>query len=114
MLPVAQATAADIAPAVADRAAVRAFEADEHAGERGLAAAGLADDAEHLARVQIEADAVDGRNGGALQPRSGREPAHESGGAEDDVAVVESAARAAVRGRSVQRRGAGVRGRVHR
>ena len=41
-------------------------EAEHAAPERGLAAPGLADEADRLARQQIEADAVDRAHGAAL------------------------------------------------
>ena len=44
----------------ADRAARRVHQLEDGKAGRGLAAAALADDAQHLARTELEADVVDG------------------------------------------------------
>ena len=41
---------------------------EDPAAERGLAAAGLADEADDLSRVDVERDAVDGAHGAARRP----------------------------------------------
>ncbi len=51
--------AGDVLALVADLPAGGALQVDEHPGHRRLAAAGLADDAEGLALVQVEGDPVD-------------------------------------------------------
>src|SRR5690606_25737247 len=55
-LPVRPPSAGHVAPAVAEPATGRLLETHEHAGERRLPTAGLADDAEHLTGPQLEID----------------------------------------------------------
>ena len=52
-----------------DAAAGRAHQPEQRAAERRLARAGLADQAEHLALVEVEGDAVDGLHGAAAAAR---------------------------------------------
>src|SRR5215218_9721506 len=54
---------ADLMAVEKDAAARRRLEAEDRQGEGRLAAAGLADDAEALALLELEIDAVDGREG---------------------------------------------------
>ena len=60
-----------------DASASGSDKADHHAGDGGLAAAALPDQAQCLARVEIEADAAHG-----LQPRAGPAPEQAAAGLE--------------------------------
>ena len=65
----------EVAPAavVGDRPLRRRHQPEQGPPERGLAAAGLADQAEHLAAVQGEVDAVDGLDPARLHPEQARQ-----------------------------------------
>src|SRR5690625_2581871 len=53
------------------------LQADDHACQRGLPAAGLTDDTEGLTSVESETDAVDGTDERNLPPRENRPPGRE-------------------------------------
>src|SRR5690606_5340501 len=58
-------------PADEQAARARPLEARQHAHERGLARAGLADHAQAASRREAQVDAVDGAERGALAPPQG-------------------------------------------
>src|SRR5690606_7878744 len=68
---------AEVVPVVLDRARGGAYQAQQGPAQGGLAAAGLADQAEHLAPAQVQVDSVDradGRARPADQPSQGVGP----------------------------------------
>ena len=63
-----RAGAEQVLPGEAERALVGIEQSEQDARQRGLAAARLADEAEHLALVDLEIDVVDGANRAADAP----------------------------------------------
>ena len=63
-----------VAPSKRDLAAGRLFEPQDQPADRGLAAAGFADQAERLAGIDVEADVLDRAHRAAARRASRRAP----------------------------------------